>query len=91
MPSRDMPWSIAPKNQSGGSPLRGTALTALTNDFIYRYNYAYNVSYGIGLYSSMDMGCSQCASQGANRISIHDNVIDDLNIPSQWPQSGGDA
>jgi len=84
-------WSIAPKNQSGGNPRRGVALTALTNDFIYRYNYAYNVSYGIGLYSSQDAGCTTCQSQGANRISIHDNVIDDLNIPSQWPQGGGDA
>lgn len=73
-------WSTAPKNQSGGSPSVGTAPTALTNDFTYRYNYCYNTSYGIGLYQSMDGGCTGCQAQGANRVSIHDNVIgDDLN------------
>ena len=83
-------FSIAPKNQSGGSPLTGQAPTALTNDFTYRYNYAYNVAYGIGLYSSQDAGCSTCQSQGANRISIHDNLIDYLHVLSQYT-GGGDA
>lgn len=75
-------FSIAPTNQQGTSP------TALTNDFVYRYNYAYNVSYGMALYA---VNCNPGCSQGANRISIHDNVMDDLNIPAQWPQGGGDA
>ena len=87
-------WSTAPKNQSGGSPLHGVAPTALTNDFTYRYNYCYNVAYGIGLYQSMDSGCTGtpgCQAQGANRISIHDNLIDDLNLGTLSSQSAGDG
>ncbi len=85
-------WTTAPKNQSGGSPLHGTAPTALTNDFTYRYNYCYNAAYGIGLYQSMDSGCTGCQAQGANRISIHDNVIgDNLNLGSLSSVSSGDG
>lgn len=86
-------WSVAPKNQSGGSrPSHGTALTALTNDFTYRYNYCYNAAYGIGVYQSMDMGCVDCEAQGANGISIHDNVIgDNLNLGVLRGQSAGDG
>jgi len=86
-------WSIAPKNQSGGvRPSHGTAPTALTNDFTYRYNYCYNAAYGIGLYQSMDMGCISCEAQGANGISIHDNVIgDNLNLGVLRARSAGDA
>jgi hypothetical protein len=86
-------WSIAPKNQSSGrTPNTPTAPTALTNDFTYRYNYCYNVAYGIALYQSMDAGCRDCQSQGANGISIHDNLIgDNLNLGSLKAQSAGDA
>lgn len=84
-------WSTAPKNQSGGSPLNGSDLTALTNDFTYRYNYCYNAAYGIALYQSMDSGCSTCQGQGANGISEHDNLIgDNLNLGSLSGQSAGD-
>lgn len=86
-------WSIAPKNQSGrGRPSNGTAPTALTNDFTYRYNYCYNAAYGIGLYQSMDAGCISCEAQGASGISIHDNLIgDNLNLGKLKAQSAGDA
>jgi hypothetical protein len=86
-------WSTAPKNQSNGrSPNVGTAPTALTNDFTYRYNYCYNAAYGIALYQSMDAGCATCEAQGASGISIHDNVIgDDLNLGKLRAQSAGDA
>jgi hypothetical protein len=86
-------WSIAPKNQSGGGrPSHGTAATALTNDFTYRYNYCYNAAYGIALYQSMDAGCTSCEAQGAARISIHDNVVgDNLNLGRLKSQSAGDA
>jgi len=85
-------WSTAPKNQSGGSPLVGTAPGALTNDFTYRYNYCYNTAYGIALYQSMDMGCTSCQAQGADGISIHDNVIgDNQNLGSLASSSAGDA
>ena len=58
-------WSTAPKNQSsGGTTNVGTAPTALTNDFTYRYNYCYNVAYGIGLYQTMGAGCKTCQAQG---------------------------
>jgi hypothetical protein len=83
-------WSIAPKNQSG--PGGGSAPTALTNDFTYRYNYCYNAAYGVGLYQSMDAGCGSCQAQGANGISIHDNVVgDNLNLGKLRGQSAGDA
>jgi len=84
-------FSIAPKNQpnSGANPV-GQDLTAGTFDLVYRYNYGYNVAYGIGLYSSQDTGCTSCQSQGANRISIHDNVVDNLNVLPQYT-GGGDA
>lgn len=83
-------WSTAPKNQSGGRS--GTAPTALTNDFTYRYNYCYNAAYGIGLYQSMDGGCTSCQAQGANGVSIHDNVIgDNLNLGALKARSAGDA
>jgi hypothetical protein len=86
-------WSTAPKNQSnGGSPNLPTAPTALTNDFTYRYNYCYNAAYGIGLYQSMDAGCANCQAQGANRISIHDNVIgDNMNLGNLASSSTGDG
>lgn len=88
-----MCWSTAPKNQSsGGSPSVGTAPTALTNDFTYRYNYCYNTAYGIALYQSMDAGCSNCQAQGANRISIHDNLVgDNLNLGSLTGTNTGDG
>lgn len=85
-------WVLAPKNQSGGSPSVGTAPTALTNDFTYRYNYCYNNSYGIGLFQSMDIGCTNCEAQGANGISIHDNLImDDFNTGAMTSGSMGDT
>ncbi len=86
-------WSIAPKNQSGGGrPSGGTAPTALTNDFTYRFNYCYNAAYGIALYQSMDAGCTSCEAQGAARISIHDNLVgDNLNLGKLRMQSAGDA
>jgi hypothetical protein len=86
-------WSTAPKNQSnGGSPSVATAPTALTHDFTYRYNYCYNAAYGIGLYQSMDAGCANCQAQGANRISIHDNVIGDfMNLGNLSSSSTGDG
>jgi len=81
---------VAPKNQSSGP--NGTAPTALTNDFTYRYNYCYNNGYGIGIFAAMDNGCNSCQSQGANRISIHDNVIgDNLNLGNLTSVSTGDA
>ena len=83
-------WSTAPKNQSAGT--EGSAPTALTNDFTYRYNYCYNAAYGIALYQSMDGGCRSCEAQGASRISIHDNLVgDDLNLGQFRSQSAGDA
>ena len=86
-------WSTAPKNQSGGrGPAVGTAPTALTNDFTYRYNYCYNTAYGIALYQSMDGGCPSCQGQGASGISIHDNVVgDNLNLGNLRSRSAGDA
>jgi hypothetical protein len=40
----------------------------------------------------MDSGCTGCQAQGANRASIHDNVIgDNLNLGSITGQSTGDA
>lgn len=86
-------WSIAPKNQSDGrNPGHGTAPTALTNDFTYRYNYCYNAAYGIGLYQSADMGCIDCDAQGASNISIHDNIIGDgLSLGELRARSAGDA
>jgi len=83
-------WVVAPKNQSSGP--NGTAPTALTNDFTYRYNYCYNNGYGIGIFAAMDNGCNSCQSQGANRISIHDNIVgDDLNLGNLTAISTGDA
>ncbi|HWH57843.1 MAG TPA: putative Ig domain-containing protein [Terriglobales bacterium] len=87
-------WSTAPKNQSAssGGTLVGSAPTALTNDFTYRYNYCYNTAYGIGLYQTMDAGCASCQAQGANRISIHDNVIgDNLNLGNLGATTTGDG
>jgi hypothetical protein len=81
---------LAPKNQPvpGG---QGTAPTALTNDMTYRYNYAYNVAAGIGLFSTTDNGCTNCASQGANRVSVHDLVIDWINLLPGVSINQGDA
>lgn len=76
-------WSTAPKNQSGGSPSHGTAPTALTNDFTYRYNYCYHTAYGLGLYQSMDSGCTSCQAQGANRVVVHDNIVNDAFTNTQ--------
>jgi hypothetical protein len=87
-------WSTAPKNQSNGVNPGGVGIapTALTNDFTYRYNYCYNTAYGIALYQSMDAGCTTCQAQGANRVSIHDNVIgDDLNLGNISSTSTGDG
>jgi hypothetical protein len=83
-------WSTAPKNQSAGTA--GSAPTAATNDFTYRYNYCYNAAYGIALYQSVDMGCTSCGAQGASRISIHDNLVgDNLSLGKLRMQSAGDA
>ena len=83
-------WSIAPKNQSSGTA--GSAPTALTNDFTYRFNYCYGAAYGIALYQSMDAGCTSCEAQGARHISIHDNLVgDNLNLGKLRLQSAGDA
>jgi hypothetical protein len=86
-------WDYAPKNQSGKNSsgvLVGTCATCMVTDVTHRYNYAYNVSYGMALYTSMDAGCSACQSQGANRISIHDNLIDWLNFGNLTGINGGD-
>ena len=85
-------WSTAPKNQSNNAGTSPTALTALTNDFTYRYNYCYGAAYGFGLYQSMDSGCTQCQAQGANGISEHDNVVGDaLSLGGLTAQSSGDG
>jgi hypothetical protein len=60
--------------------------------FYYRYNYCYNAAYGIALYQSMDTRCSSCEAQGADGVSIHDNLVgDDLNLGSLRSRSAGDA
>ena len=70
-------WTTAPKNQSnGGNPSVATAPTALTNDFTYRFNMCGGAATGPGLYATMDGGCNNCQTQGANGYSMHDNVID---------------
>jgi len=86
-------FSIAPINQqSGGTTPTGTCPTCTVRDFTYRFNYSYNVAYGIGVYAFMPMGCSTCQSQGGDRISIHDNVIgDNLNLGNLSSSSTGDS
>lgn len=85
-------FSIAPINQqSGGSSPVPTCPTCVVQDFTYRYNYSYNVAYGIGLYAFAPTTCSQCVSQGANGVSVHDNLIgDDLNLGSLTSINSGD-
>lgn len=74
-------WTVAPKNQSddrtGTLP---TAPTALTNDFTYRYNYCYNAATGPGYYQTQDGNCPTCEAQGMNRVSDHDNLINDAQV-----------
>jgi hypothetical protein len=83
---------LAPKNQAGGRPLHGTTPTALTNDMTYRYNYAYNVAAGIGLFATLDGNCTtSCSSQGANRVSVHDLLIDWINLLPGVSVNQGDA
>jgi hypothetical protein len=86
-------FSIAPINQqSGGTNVFATCPTCTIRDFTYRYNYSYNVAYGIGLYAFMPAGCSTCQSQGGDRISIHDNVIgDNLNLGNLSSTNSGDS
>ena len=69
-------WSVAPKNQAGHRD-SGSAPTALTNDFVFRYNYCYHAAYGLGIYQSMDLHCHTCQAQGADNIYVHDNIIGD--------------
>jgi len=74
-------FSVAPVNQqNSATPPTGTCPTCVVKDFTYRYNYAYNVGYGIAVYAFMPAGCTTCQNQGANRVSIHDNLIDWLNL-----------
>jgi hypothetical protein len=86
-------FSIAPINQqSGGATPVATCPTCTIRDLTYRYNYSYNVAYGIGVYAFMPAGCSTCQSQGGDRISIHDNVIgDNLNLGNLASSSSGDS
>jgi hypothetical protein len=86
-------FNVAPINQqSGGTSPVATCPTCVVTDFTYRYNYSYNTAYGIAVYAMMPTTCSTCQSQGANRVSIHDNVIgDNLNLGSLTSTSTGDA
>ena len=86
-------FSIAPINQqSGGTTPTATCPTCTVRDFVYRYNYSYNVAYGIAVYAFMPARCSNCQSQGGDRISIHDNVIgDNQNLGSLTGTSTGDS
>ena len=86
-------FSIAPVNQqSGGAPPTATCPTCVVRDFTYRYNYSYNVAYGIALYAFMPARCGNCQSQGADGVSVHDNLIgDNLNLGKLKMQSAGDA
>lgn len=68
-------WALAPKNQSAGTS--GSAPTALTNDFTFRYNYCYNAAQGPMYYVTMDANCTSCQTQGMNRISVHGTLADD--------------
>jgi hypothetical protein len=86
-------FSIAPINQQSGGPApTATCPSCIVQDFTYRYNYSYNVAYGIGLYAFLPAHCSTCQPQGGNRISIHDNLIgDNLNLGNLRLQSTGDG
>lgn len=83
-------FSIAPVNQQSttGTP---TCPTCGVWDFTYRYNYAYGAAYGIAIYAFAPQGCAQCLSQGADRVSVHDNLIgDNLNLGNLTATSAGD-
>jgi hypothetical protein len=86
-------FSIAPINQqSGGASPVPTCPTCIIEDFTYRYNYSYNVAYGIGLYAFLPGHCAACQPQGGHRVSIHDNLIgDNLNLGNLRMRSAGDA
>jgi hypothetical protein len=86
-------FTVAPINQQSGGPTpRATCPTCVVQDFTYRYNYSYNVAYGMGVYAFLPGHCSTCQPQGAMRISIHDNLIgDNLNMGNLRMRSSGDA
>jgi hypothetical protein len=84
-------FSVAPVNQQSG---QGTPMcpTCVITDFTYRYNYGYNATNGIAVYAFIPAGCPTCNSQGANRVSIHDDLIgDNMNKGSVTGLSTGDA
>ena len=85
-------FSIAPVNQqSGGSNPVPTCPTCVIKDVTYRYNYGYNMAYGIGLYAFAPIGCPSCIAWGAINVSVHDNLIgDDLNLGNLTATSAGD-
>ena len=86
-------FSVAPVNQqSGATPPAPTCPTCGITDFTYRYNYGFNATNGIAIYAFTPTTCATCNSQGANRVSIHDNVVgDNMNTGSLTSASTGDA
>ena len=86
-------FSVAPINQqSGGPEPTATCPTCIIQDFTYRFNYSYNVAYGIAVYAFLPAHCSTCQPQGGHRISIHDNLIgDNLNLGTLRQRSAGDG
>lgn len=74
-------WSLAPKNQgSSGTPPVGLCPTCLVSDATVRLNYGYDVGGGPGIYSSYNPACSPaCPSLGGYRISMHDNLVENMN------------
>jgi hypothetical protein len=71
---------VAPKNQSSNG--KGTCPTCMVTDLVVRHNKSYNTASGVGIFNSMDIGCtSNCASLGMYRIYFHDNLHDDVHLP----------
>jgi hypothetical protein len=85
-------FSVAPVNQqSGAATPTPTCPTCGITDFTYRYNYSFNALNGIAIYAFIPTTCSTCNSQGANRVSIHDNLIGDNMNMGSLTLSTGDA
>jgi hypothetical protein len=86
-------FDFAPKNQSNrpATPVVGTCLSCLVQDFVARYNYGYNYpGPQMALYSTMDLGCTNCTTLG-RRGSIHDNLVGDKMNRGQLSQTGFDC
>ena len=72
-------FDFAPKNQSNApaTPIVGICPSCLVQDFVARYNYGYNYPGDmIAIYSTQDIGCTNCTTLG-RRGSVHDNLVGD--------------